>query len=148
MHSIVVLPYISLMTSEVGQFFMCLLIICLFFLVKCLLRNLSIGFIYFLGRGLVCCVLVVTCGILELHVGYLGLPRWLSGKESTCQRRRLVKRGFDPWVGKIPWSWKQQPAPVFLLGECHGQSCLVGYSPWGHKESDMAEHACTCTQDL
>ena len=28
------------------------------------------------------------------------LPRWLSGKESACQCRR---RGFDPWVGKIPW---------------------------------------------
>ena len=28
-----------------------------------------------------------------------GLPRWLSGKESTCQRRRLK---FDPWSGKIP----------------------------------------------
>ena len=27
------------------------------------------------------------------------LPRWLSGKESTCQCRR---RRFDPWVGKIP----------------------------------------------
>ena len=25
--------------------------------------------------------------------------RWLSGKESACQCRRLV---FNPWVGKIP----------------------------------------------
>ena len=24
---------------------------------------------------------------------------WLSGKESTCQGRRLR---FDPWIGKIP----------------------------------------------
>ena len=24
---------------------------------------------------------------------------------------------------------------------CHGQKSLVGYSPWGHKESDMIEHA-------
>ena len=22
--------------------------------------------------------------------------------------------GFDPWVGKIPWSRAQQPIPVFL----------------------------------
>ena len=28
-----------------------------------------------------------------------GLPWWLRGKESTCQCRR---RGFDPWVRKIP----------------------------------------------
>ena len=29
----------------------------------------------------------------------LGLPWWLSGKESTCQCRR---RGFHPWARKIP----------------------------------------------
>ena len=29
--------------------------------------------------------------------------------------------------------------PVFLPGEFHGQRSLVGYSPWGHKESDMTE---------
>ena len=28
---------------------------------------------------------------------------------------------------------------VFLPGESHGQRCLVGYSPWGHEESDMTE---------
>ena len=31
------------------------------------------------------------------------------------------------------------PTPVFLSGESHGQRCLEGYSPWGHKESDMTE---------
>ena len=31
------------------------------------------------------------------------------------------------------------PTPVFLLGESHGQGSLVGYSPWGHKESDITE---------
>ena len=25
----------------------------------------------------------------------------------------------------------------------HGQRSLMGYSPWGFKESDTAEHACT-----
>ena len=29
--------------------------------------------------------------------------------------------------------------PVFLPGKFHGWSSLVGYSPWGHKESDMTE---------
>ena len=32
-----------------------------------------------------------------------------------------------------------QPTPVFLPGESHGQRSLVGYSPWGLKESDMTE---------
>ena len=31
------------------------------------------------------------------------------------------------------------PTPVFLPGELYGQKSLVGYSPWSHKESDMAE---------
>ena len=26
-----------------------------------------------------------------------------------------------------------------LAGEFHGQRSLEGYSPWGHKESDMTE---------
>ena len=48
-------------------------------------------------------------------------------------------RGFNPWVGKIPWRRKSQPTPVFLPGKSHGRSSLVGYSPWGRKESDMTE---------
>ena len=27
-------------------------------------------------------------------------PRWLSGKESTCQCRRCRRRRFDPWLGR------------------------------------------------
>ena len=47
-------------------------------------------------------------------------------------------------LGKIPWRRAWQPAPVLLPGESHGQRSLAGYSPWGHKESDMTkvtEHA-------
>jgi len=35
--------------------------------------------------------------------------------------------------------WRRQPTPVFLPGEPHGQRTLVGYSPWGCKESDTTE---------
>ena len=31
------------------------------------------------------------------------------------------------------------PTPVFLPGESHGRRSLVGYSPWGRKESDTTE---------
>ena len=65
-----------------------------------------------------------------------GLCRWLSGKKFACECRRL---GFSPWVGKIPWRRKWQPSPVLLPGESHGQRSLVGYSPWGHTESDTTE---------
>jgi len=42
-----------------------------------------------------------------------------------------------PWVGRIPWRRAWQ---VLLPGESHGQRSLVGYSPWGRKESDTTEH--------
>ena len=67
----------------------------------------------------------------------MGLLWQFSSKESACQCRR---QGFDPWIGKIPWKKKWQPTPVFLLGESYGQRSLVGYSPWGRKESDTTDH--------
>ena len=54
----------------------------------------------------------------------LGLPRW---------------HRFNPWVGKIPSTRKWQHTPVFLPRKPHGQRSLVGYSPWGCKESDTTE---------
>ena len=48
-------------------------------------------------------------------------------------------QGFDPWVKKFPWRRKWQPTPVFLPGRSHGWRSLIGYSPWGHKESGMTE---------
>ena len=50
-----------------------------------------------------------------------GLPRWLGGKESSCRCRRHRRCMFDSLVGKIPWSRKWQPAPVFLPRKFHGQ---------------------------
>ena len=39
----------------------------------------------------------------------------------------------------MPWRRKRQPTAVFLPRESHGQTSLVGYSPWGHKELDTNE---------
>ena len=39
-------------------------------------------------------------------------------------------------AGKIPRRRRWLLTPVLLLWEFHGQGNLVGYSPWGHKESD------------
>ena len=39
----------------------------------------------------------------------------------------------------ICWRRKWHPTPVFLPGKSHGQRSLVGYSPWGCKESDTTE---------
>ena len=74
-----------------------------------------------------------------LLVVSLGLPRWCSGRESACQRRRHRRCGFNPWAGTIPWRRKRQLTPVFLPRESHGQRSLAGYSPWGRKKSDTTE---------
>ena len=70
-----------------------------------------------------------------LFNGFKSFPGGSVGKR-VLQRRRP---GFDPRVGKIPCRSAWQPTPVFLPGESHGQRSLVGYSPWGSKESDMTE---------
>ena len=70
--------------------------------------------------------------VIYLHLGF---PSGSDGKES-CQFRTP---GFNPWVRKIPWRREWQPAPVFLPRELHEQRSLVGYHPWGCKESDMTE---------
>ena len=56
--------------------------------------------------------------------------QWLNDKEYSCQWKR---HSFDPWVGKIPWRRKWQSR------KSHEQRSLVGYSPWGLKESDTTE---------
>ena len=48
-------------------------------------------------------------------------------------------------VGSLGWEDPLEegmatPSPLFLPGESHGQRSLAGYSPWGQKEQDMAEH--------
>ena len=72
---------------------------------------------------------IVNSAALNIWVGFSGGS---DGKES----RRL---GFSPWVGRTPWRREWPPTPVFLPGESRGQRILVGYSPWGHKASDMTE---------
>ena len=51
--------------------------------------------------------------------------------------------GLIPGSGRAPGKGNGNPVPVFLPGKFHGQRSLVGYSPWGCKESNMIGHACT-----
>ena len=63
---------------------------------------------------------------------------WLRGFPGGSEVKASACNAGD-WVGKIPRRRKWQPTPVFLLGESQGRRTLVGYSPWGHNESDMTE---------
>ena len=66
----------------------------------------------------------------------VGFPGGSDGKASAYNVGDL---GSISWVGKTSWRRKWQPTPVPLPGKSHGWRGLVGYSPWGHKESDMTE---------
>ena len=70
------------------------------------------------------------------------IGRELEGSQVTQWVKNLPANAGG--AGSIPGSGRslagaQQPTPVFLHGESLGQRSLVGYSPWGHKESDMTE---------
>ena len=71
----------------------------------------------------------------RLMVWHWGFPGGSEDKVSTCNAGDPVRS--LGW--KIPWRRKWQPTPVFLPGESHGQRSMAGYSPGGHKESDMTE---------
>ena len=63
----------------------------------------------------------------------MGFPSGSAAKNSPAVRETRVR--FLGW--KIPWRRAEQPTPLFLPGESHGQRSLEGYGPLGHKELDM-----------
>ena len=88
----------------------------------------------------------------------VGYSPWSRKESDTTERlhftsllltvAQLVKNppamwgpGFDPWIGKIPWKRERLLTPVFLPGKSPGQRSLLGYRPWGRKESNMTEHS-------
>ena len=63
----------------------------------------------------------------------IGLPRWLSGKESAASAGDNRRHGFNLWVRKIPRRRRKwQPIPVFLPGKSQQQRSLEDYNSWGH----------------
>ena len=67
---------------------------------------------------------------------WLGFPGGSDGKESACNAGDL---GSIPGWGKSPGGGHSNPCHCSCLENPHGQRNLVGYSPRGHKESDMTE---------
>ena len=76
-----------------------------------------------------------------------GLPKWLRGKESTCQCRRL---GLILGLRTSPGEWNGNPLQYSSLGNPIDRRVWQGYSPspWGCGELVMTEHACSCKHVL
>ena len=68
---------------------------------------------------------------------------WM-GEPGALQSMGSLRVGHD-WMSSLSlftfmhWRRKWQPTPVLSSGKSHGQRSLVGYSPWGCKESDTTE---------
>ena len=67
----------------------------------------------------------------------MGLPRWLSSKESVLMQETRV--WFLDWENPLKW----QPTPIFLPGKFHRHKSLVGYSPWDFKRVRHSDWATT-----
>ena len=88
---------------------------------KCIYLYINVYVYIFISIAYACSQFIISTIIPILQM------RWLSGMESICQcrrHRRCRRPMFDLWVGTIPWRRKQQPRPVFLPGESHGQRSL------------------------
>ena len=117
----VVFIYISLMISDVGNLFLCLLAIW-----------------YLLWRNVCLCPLTMFNQIIFC---YWGFPGGSDGKESALQCR---SHGIDPWVRKILW---RRILQYSCLSPMDKGAWWAIYSPWGHKESDRTEwlsHSLLC----
>ena len=66
----------------------------------------------------------------------LGLPWWLRCKASAYNEG---DPGSIPGLGRSPGEGNGNPLQYSCLEKSHRQRSLVGYSPWGRKESDMTE---------
>ena len=97
---------------------------------------------------------VIKQEMARVNVNILGIKelRWTEMGEFNLDWLRAslvaqtVKRLSTMWETQVrslgwevPWRRKWQSTPVLLPGKSHGQRSLVGYSPWGHKQSDMTE---------
>ena len=83
---------------------------------------------------------LMDMGLGELRELVMDREAWHAVIHGVAKSQtRLSDRSDLISVLKIHWRSKWQPTPVLLPGKSHGQRSLVGYSPWGRKESDTTE---------
>ena len=77
----------------------------------------------------------------------MGYSPWVAKSQKGLKRLSntfsalsgLTQQFSDFLVSLHSWRRKWQPTPVLLPGKSYGLRSLVGYSPWGRKESDTTE---------
>ena len=66
----------------------------------------------------------------------MGFPGGSNGKEYASS---VIDLGLIPGLGRSPGGGHGNPLWYSCLENLHGQKSLMGYSPWGHTESDTTE---------
>ena len=85
------------------------------------------------------CYLFFNWSIIDL-----GLPRWLSSKESTYNAGHA---GSIPGLGRSPGGGSGNPLQYSCLENPHEQRSLVGYRPWSHRQTllkQLSTHTQNC----
>ena len=62
-----------------------------------------------------------------------------GGTDGKASAYNVGDPGSIPGLGKSPGEGNGTLLQYSCLEKSHGQRSLVGYSPWGHKESDRTE---------
>ena len=92
-------------------------------------------------RGVLFSETVVICK-MGMIITHLALPTVVPCLRIQLSRDRKNSRGKENYM-----NFKEQDLNLLCTHNylLHGQKSLVGYSPWGHKESDMTEQLNTHT---
>ena len=83
---------------------------------------------------------------LPFLILWLGLPRWLRGKESACNAEDSEDVGSIPGLERSPREGNGYPLQYSCLENSLDRGVLqAGYSPWSCKESDKTSQLTTTT---
>ena len=74
-------------------------------------------------------------GIFIYILFYMGFP---GGSEVKASAHKAGDLGLIPRSGRFPGEGNGNPFQ-YSPGKSHGRRSLIGYSPWGRKESDTTE---------
>ena len=69
----------------------------------------------------------------------MGLPRWLSDKESAASAGDTGNAGSIPGLGRSHGGGNGNPLQDSCLENPQGHRSLAGYSPWSGKELDTTQ---------
>ena len=80
-----------------------------------------------------------NCKVTHVWILLMGFPSGSVVKSLPANAGEAGDVGLIPGSGR-PLGRNAKSTTVFLPGQSCGQRSLTGYSPWGHKESDMTEY--------